>query len=214
MLSLENQWVLNYNIFMNDNDKTLRIIKICSVFALAFVFIFTAIYSYANDLKYTYELTFLSNFSTGLFLLVIGILWLCNKSVPQFLFLDFTILLLIVFGVCMAFAAEFNFAGGFAFLHIVNPLLMLAFYFFFSNQSKVKWQFLFTILAMPSIYIIFALIFGATTGNYIYFFLDYARYGVGYTVLFILGIAVGLTAFGTGLYFLNGLIHKRILKSI
>lgn len=199
---------------MNDNDKTLRIIKICFAFALAFVFVFTAIYSYADDLKYTYELTFLSNISTGLFLLVVGILWLCNKSVPQFLFLDFTILLLIVFGVCMAFVAEFNFAGGFAFLHIVNPLLMLAFYLFLSNQSKIKWQFLFTILAMPIIYMIFALIFGATTGNYIYFFLDYTKYGVGYTLLFVLGIAVGLVAVGTGLYFLNRQIHKRILKSI
>lgn len=152
---------------MNDNDKTLRIIKICSAFALTFVFVFSTIYSYANNFKYTYELTFLSNFSTGLFLLTVGILWLLNKPVPQFLFLDFTILLLIVFGVSLAFAAEFNFAGGFAFLHIVNPLLMLAFYLFLSNQTNVKWQFLFTILAMPIIYIIFALIFGATTGKYI-----------------------------------------------
>lgn len=199
---------------MNDNDKTLRIIKICSAFALTFVFVFSTIYSYANNFKYTYELTFLSNFSTGLFLLTVGILWLLNKPVPQFLFLDFTILLLIVFGVSLAFAAEFNFAGGFAFLHIVNPLLMLAFYLFLSNQTNVKWQFLFTILAMPIIYIIFALIFGATTGKYIYFFLDYAKYGVGYTILFILGIAVGLAAVGTALYFLNRQIHKRILKSI
>ena len=57
---------------------------------------------------------------------------------PQILFLDFTILLLIVFGVCMAFVAEFNFEGGFAFLHIVNPLLMFIFYLFLSNQTKVK----------------------------------------------------------------------------
>lgn len=199
---------------MNDNDKTLRIIKICSAFALAFVFVFSTIYSCANNFKYTYELTFLSNFSTGLFLLTVGILWLLNKPVPQFLFLDFTILLLIVFGVSLAFAAEFNFAGGFAFLHIVNPLLMLAFYLFLSNQTNVKWQFLFTILAMPIIYIIFALIFGATTGKCIYFFLDYAKYGVGYTILFILGIAVGLAAVGTALYSLNRQIHKRILKSI
>lgn len=192
----------------------MKIIKIGSAFALAFVFVFTAIYSYAGNLKYVYELTFLSNLLTGLFLLSVGILWLCSKSVPQFLFLDFTILLLIVFGVCMAFAAEFNFAGGFAFLHIVNPLLMLAFYLFLSNQTNVKWQFLFTLLAMPMAYVIFALIFGSAMGNYIYFFLDYTKYGAGYTVLFILGIAVGLAAVGTGLYFLNRFIHKCILKNV
>ncbi len=195
-------------------DKALKIIKISSAFTLFFVLIFTALYSYYSDMKYAYELTFLSNFLTGLFLLSVGILWLCNKSVPQFLFLDFTILLLIVFGVCMAFVAEFNFEGGFAFLHIVNPLLMFVFYLFLSDQTKVKWQFLFTVLVMPLLYLIFALIFGATTGNYIYFFLDYTEYGVGYTILFILGIAVGLVAVGTGLYFLNRRIHKHILKKL
>ena len=195
-------------------DKALKIIKISSAFTLFFVLIFTALYSYYSDMKYAYELTFLSNFLTGLFLLSVGILWLCNKSVPQFLFLDFTILLLIVFGVCMAFVAEFNFEGGFAFLHIVNPLLMFVFYLFLSNQTKVKWQFLFTVLVMPLLYLIFALVFGATTGNYIYFFLDYTEYGVGYTILFILGIAVGLVAVGTGVYFLNRRIHKHILKKL
>lgn len=196
------------------NGKASKIIKIGSAFALAFVLIFSALYSYCSDIKYAYELTFLSNFLTGLFLLIVGILWLCNKSVPQFLFLDFTILLLIVFSVCMAFVAEFNFEGGFAFLHIVNPLIMFVFYLFLSNQIKVKWQFLFTVLVMPTAYLIFALLFGATTGNYIYFFLDYAKYGVGYTILFILGILMGLIAVSFGLYFLNRLIHKHILKNI
>lgn len=196
------------------NGKVSKAIKISSAFAFSFVLIFTALYSYCSDIKYAYELTFLSNLLTGLFLLSVGILWLCNKSVPQFLFLDFTILLLIVFGVCMAFVAEFNFEGGFAFLHIVNPLLMFVFYLFLSNQTKVKWQFLFTVLVMPIAYLIFALIFGATTGNYIYFFLDYSKYGVGYTILFVSGILTGLIAVSVGLYFLNGLIHKHILKNI
>ena len=196
------------------NSKSSKIIKISSTFALAFVLIFTALYSYRADIKYAYELTFLSNLLTGLFLLIVGILWLCNKSVPQFLFLDFTILLLIVFGVCMAFVAEFNFEGGFAFLHIVNPLLMFVYYLFLSNQIKTKWQFLFTVLAMPIVYLIFALIFGATTGNHIYFFLDYKEYGTAYTILFVLGILIGLIAISVGLYYLNRLVHKHILKEI
>lgn len=196
------------------NNKTLKILKISFALALSFIFLFTAIYSYYDSLQYVYELTFLSNFLTGTFLLIIGILWICNKPVPQFLFLDFSVLLLIVFGVCMAFVAEFNFEGSFAFLHVVNPLLMLAFYLFFSNQTKVKWQFLFTVIAIPLVYMVFALIFGATTGNYIYFFLDYTEYGAGYTVLFIFGILIGLIVVSVGLYFLNRVIHKHILKDI
>lgn len=194
--------------------KCLKPIKISAAFLLAFVFLFTAVYSYRASFEFAYELTFLSNFSAGLFLSVVGILWLCNQKVAEFLFLDFTILLLIVFGVCMVFVAEFNFEGGFAFLHIVNPLLMLVFYLIFSDQTKVKWQFLFTVLVMPIAYMIFALIFGATTGNYIYFFLDYTQYGAGYTVLFLVGIAAGLIAVSVGLYFLNRLVHKHLLKSV
>lgn len=196
------------------NVKILKILKISSAFVLSFIFIFTAVFSYCDNINYIYELTFLSNFFTGLFLLSVGIIWLCNKSVPQFLFLDFTILLLIVFGVCMAFINNFNMNGGFAFLHLVNPLLMLAFYLFLSDLTNVKWQFLFTILALPAVYILFALIFGAATGNYIYFFLDYVKYGAGYTILFILGILIGLIVVSIGLYFLNRLIHNHILKNI
>lgn len=194
------------------NNKTLEIIKITSAFVLSVVFIFTAIYSYSGVISY--ELTFLSNFLTGLFLLSVAILWLCNKNVPQYLFLDFTILLMIVFGVCMAFVSEFNFKGGFTFLHIVNPLLMLVFYLFISNQTNLKGQFLLTVLVMPIAYLIFALIFGAATGNYIYFFLDYTKYGAAYTILFVLGILIGIFVITVGLYYLNRLIHKYILKNI
>lgn len=196
------------------SDKTLKTVKVITAIALAFIFIFTAVYSYRNSFEYTYELTFLSNFSTGIFLLLAGIFWLCDRSFPQFLFLDFTILLLIVFGVCMAFIGEFNFSGGFEFLHIVNPLLMLTFYLFFTNQTKVKRRFLFTALALPAAYLVFVLIFGAATGKYIYFFLDYREYGAVYTVLFILGILIGLTAVSIGLYYLNKLIHKHIFKNV
>lgn len=194
--------------------KTRKILKICPAFALAFVFLFTAIYTYWGDFEYVYELTFLSNFLTGAFLSAAGILWLCNKSVPQILFLNFTMLLLIVFGVCMAFNAEFNFEGGFMFLHAVNPILMLLFYLFFSAQTKNKRPLIFSVLAMPAAYLIFALIFGTITGNYIYFFLDYKEYGVGRSVLFLLGISLGLIVVSIGLYYLNKTIHKYILKDI
>lgn len=200
------------NYFMK--DKTLKIIKISTMFVLAFTFLFTALYSYSDSWEYLYELTFLSNFLTGLFLLIAGILSFLNKSVPQFMFLDFTVLLLIVFGVCVSFITEFNFENGFLYLHIVNPLLMLVFFLFGSDQSRVKRQQLFTVLAMPFVYLIFASIFGAATGNYIYFFLNYTEYGIGNTLLFIFGILIGIIVVSAGLCCLNKLIHKHIKKYI
>lgn len=194
------------------NSKLYHTLKIGFAFALAFVFIFTALYIYRGNYKQACELTFLSNLSAGLFLSVVGFLLLCKRNIPQFLFLDFAILLFIVFIICMVFFNDFRleggFKGGFAFLHIVNPLLMLAFYLFFSNQTKGKWQYIFTALVMPISYLIFAIIFGEATGNYIYPTLNYTEYGAGNTVLFIFGVLIGLLVFSAGLYFINRLIHK------
>lgn len=193
-------------------EKSLSIIKIFFAFALSFILLFTTLYSYRNSFEYLYELTFLSNFLSGLFLLIVCIFWFFNKQIPQFLFLDFTMLLLIVFGVCMAFVTDFNFEGGFLYLHIVNPILMLAFYMVFSNQRKTKWQFIFTVLLLPLIYLIFALIYGTSTDNYIYFFLDYNAYGIAYSILFIFSILVGLIVMSIILYGINKLMHRHIFK--
>lgn len=193
-------------------EKALRIIKAILAFALGYIFLFTTLSSYSLYFKYAYELTFLGNFLAGLFLVIVGFFWLFNKQVPEILFLDFTMLLLITFGVCMAFITDFNFEGRFLFLHIINPLLMLAFYLIFSNQTKTKWQNIFTVFALPLIYLIFALIYGASTDSSIYFFLDYNTYGIGYSITFISGILVGLFVMSIILYCINKLIHRHIIK--
>lgn len=51
-------------------DKTIKIIKIGATFALAFLFVFTALYGYSGNFEYAYELTFLSNFLAGCFCLL------------------------------------------------------------------------------------------------------------------------------------------------
>ena len=164
-------------------------------------------------MKYFYEMSFLGNFLTGVFLLVVGILLICNKSVPQYLILCFTVLMLLILGVEIA-VQDFWFSDGWGFIHFINPLLMFIFYLFISNQTCVKWYFTFTALAMPLAYMIFAFIFGTCTGDYIYDFLDYKEFGIGNTVLFIFGVAIGLIAISVGLYYLNRLIHKHILRGI
>jgi len=195
------------------SNKIFKIIKISSAFVLGILFLITVLYSYWEYMSSFYYMTFLGNFLTGIFLLVVGILWIFNINVPQFLILCFTVLMLLVFGVTMA-TQDFYFSDGYLFLHVINPLLMFIFYLLMSNQKKVKWYFAFTALVMPLAYMIFAFIFGANTGDYIYYYLDYNEFGAGNTALFILGIAVGLIAVSFGLYYLNRLIHKHILKEI
>ncbi len=197
------------------NKKILSIIKIGSAFALAILLLITSIYTYwnANCMKYFYELSFLGNFITGIFLLVVGLIEIFNKQVPQYLILCFTIIMLLIFGVEIA-VQDFYFRDGWGFIHFINPSIMFIYYLFISNQTRVKWYFIFTTVAMPIVYVIFAFIFGTCTGDYIYYYLDYNEFGIGNTLLFIFGIAVGLIAISIGLYYLNRLIHKHILKDI
>lgn len=197
------------------NNKILKIIKISSAFALAILFLITSIYTYwnANGMKYFYEMSFLGNFITGIFLLSVGIMQICNKQVPQYLILCFTILMLLILGVEIV-VQDFWFSDGWGFIHFINPSIMFIFYLFISNQTRVKWYFAFTALAMPIVYMIFAFIFGICAGDYIYYYLDYNEFGIGNTLLFVFGIAVGLIVISIGLYYLNRLIHKYILKDI
>lgn len=195
------------------DEKKLKIIKSTTSIILGVLFVFTALYSYWGNWS-VYQLTFLSNFVCGVFLIISGILFAVGKNVPEFLFLDFSMLLLIVIGVCVAFWGQFSFSGSLLFLHALNPILMLLFYLFISNQEKSKNWAVATVIAMPLAYLIFALIFGTITGNYIYFFLEYSTFGVFNMILVILVILVGLIAIGFGLLYLNKLIHKHILKEI
>ena len=193
------------------NNKIIKVIKIGFSFIIAFILIFTSLFTYRNHLAETYELTFLSSFAVGIFLIVSGILLLLNKSIPQILYLCATILLLIVFFVCIFFSNQFQMSGGFAFLHIVNPLLVLAYYFIFCDLTKTTVKLVPTVATIPILYLIFVLIFGSITGNYIYFFLNYESVGAWYSILFILGILAGIFALGYALYYLNRVIKKLIV---
>ena len=192
------------------SEKVLKIIKISLSFVISFVLVFTALFTYREHLAETYELTFLSSFIVGIFFAGCGICLIFNKRIPQILYLCATILLLIVFFVCIAFSNQFQMSGGFIFLHIVNPLLTLFYYLFLCDLSKTTLILVPTIAAIPLLYLAFVLIFGSVTGNYIYFFMNYEKVGIWYSVLFIIGILVGIFLFGFALYYFNRLIQRFI----
>lgn len=141
---------------------------------------------YWQYLRFMYELTFLSNFCAGLFFLIAGVCTWMGKRTPQILYLCFAVLLFLVMAVCLVFSGDFSFTGAFLFLHLIDPLAVLAYFFLAADMGSVPGRLLPTALLMPMAYLAFALIFGAKTKNYIYFFLDYNQVGIGYTLGFIL----------------------------
>ncbi len=152
----------------------------------------SALALYWQYLRFMYELTFMSNFIAGIFFLTAGVCTLMGRRAPQVLYLCFTVLLLLVMGTCLAFSGNFSFNGAFLFLHLINPLAAAAYFTLAANMREVPLKLVPAALIMPGAYLLFALIFGAASGNYIYFFLDYGQVGIKYTVIFILAAAAGL----------------------
>lgn len=175
---------------------------------IGIILILTTIITYLGHFTYLYELTFLSNFGAGIFFIIVAIMNYKNKNIPQIIYLCFTILLLMVFLICIAFITEFNFSGGLLFLHVINPLIVLLYFAYICNMKDVKKVSVLSVLIMPLIYLIFAIIYGNMTENYIYFFLDYKSKGIAFSVAFIFVVALCIVLISYGIYFLNILLHR------
>lgn len=167
----------------------------------------SALALYFNYLRFMYELTFMSNFISGLFFLTAGALTLAGRRIPQILYLCFTVLLILVMGTCLAFMSNFSFSGSFLFLHLIDPLVVTAYFVIASDMREVPLKFVPAAVLMPAAYLLFALIFGAATGNYIYFFLDYGQMGIAYTITYILAAAAALLLISWLLWLGNRLVR-------
>lgn len=186
----------------------IRPIKACVQAGIGLMLSVTVLVCYIGYYQYFYELTFLSNFLTGVFFLYAAICTAAGREAPRILYLCFTVLLFLVFVICVGFPDFFNTAGLFAFIHIVNPLVVAAYFLAACDTQGMKLPCFLAPLAMPLAYILFALIFGAATGQHIYFFLDYQTRGIGYTVAFILAAGVFLLLASALFVFLNRCLHK------
>jgi len=81
-------------------------------------------------------------------------------------------------------------------LHYITPIAFIVDWILTENKVQYKWNYLPYWIIYPLCYIIFAVIHGAITGNYLYFFLDISKLGIFGFVLFvsfliIFGIALG-----------------------
>jgi hypothetical protein len=142
-----------------------------------------------------------------MFLFGAAVLQFRGKEISLILYLNFTLLLLLVFLVCMAFINEFQFSGAFIFLHILNPVLLAIYYFVFCNMNDIKRATnVLSVMIMPLLYLVFSVVYGQVTGNYIYFFLNVKEKGYLYCTMFILIVALFQIIIGYGVFYLNRFI--------
>lgn len=186
-----------------------RLIKACVQAGIGLMLTATVLACYIGYYQYFYELTFISNFLAGAFFLYAAVRTAMGRGVPQVLYLCFAVLLFLVFVICLAFLNFFNTSGLFLFVHVVNPLAVAAYFLAACDTQGMKPPCLLAPLAMPLAYIVFALFFGAATGQHIYFFLDYKTRGIGYTAVFILAAGAFLFLASALFVFANRRLHKK-----
>lgn len=146
---------------------------------------------------YEFELTFLSNTIVGILFVSGGCYGLIKKkNWPQPIFLHSVILLQMVFLICMAFISEFNFAGGLVFLHIINPILATAVFFFCTTCREMpKIKVLLSAIAFPLVYLIYVIVYGYASGVWLYGILNIPDRGIGFVSLLVLIVALGTLLF-------------------
>lgn len=152
-------------------DKS--IIKIAKIVAGLFI-LFTVFKGY--NFQLSYELTFISNFSCGLLLLLDGTAGLIRKkALPAILYQFVLPCILTVF--CSVFFKifswfDFNFSGMFFFMHGINPILVLAMYLFTTKlELKDKKDYVRRIFIAPAMvmcYLLFDYIRFLITGSLVY----------------------------------------------
>ncbi|MCL2869821.1 Pr6Pr family membrane protein [Candidatus Saccharibacteria bacterium] len=178
---------------------------------LGIMLIYTSFWGYHDILyKAPFELTFYGNMIVGVFLLVAGVYgFFRKKSLPDFMYFDAAMLLLLVMMVCLAFASTMNFSGAFRFMHLINPLSVIIYWLVFVSHTTDKLRkIIWTAPVVPLIFLVFLLL----SGKHPYTFLDVNQKGLAYVICFIVITAVALMALSAIAFLLNKLVHKTLLK--
>lgn len=156
------------------------------------------------------ELTFISNFFSGIFYFVSGVLILLKIKIPHLLFLMPSSLLIIVMLGSIVF--QQGLVGNMLFLHLLNPLLSMLYTLFLTKQ-ECKLRFVPITIIPIAIYYLFSQIHGVITQDFIHSFLDPIQMGAGIMVAIVIGGALGSIAIAYGFYFLNKVIVKFVYKN-
>jgi membrane protein CcdC involved in cytochrome C biogenesis len=129
---------------------------------IGFFIILSALVGYNFNPAYMYQLTFISNALCGLLLMTDGlVVMITKKSLPVILY-QF-VLPCILTSFCSVFFVifgwhDFNFSGMFFFMHVINPVVVLAMYLFTTKlELKDKTDYVRRIFIAPAFVVSYAL---------------------------------------------------------
>ncbi len=139
---------------------------------------------YIGHFDRIYEMTFLSNFFSGMTLIFAALhIKVTGRDIKHFLYFDATMLLLVVLGMCVGFAPLATFAFPSIIVHFINPILMAVFYFTFCDARNTHYVTAISALCFPFLYYLFMIAFGRITGDTVYTYFDPNKFGAGMLAL-------------------------------
>ncbi len=184
--------------------------SIFKIFA-GLVMIVTVLVGYIPEPQYLIELTCISNMLGGILLLIDGILNISKKSLPTNLYLNICLCILVVFFVCIGSLSgfyKFNFSGAFFFLHVINPILFVACYLFFCNDTNKKIKHILIAPILIILYLLFDYIQCNFTGAFVYGFVTPEQISLVYSAIIGIIIYMFMCLLAFGLLKANKHMHK------
>ncbi len=203
--------------YLRRSIMNLKIRRIC--FALLGIYlVLSAILTYAIQAPiFFYEMTFCSNLLNGVAYIIGAVLLHKKKNLPDIIFLIPAMAIALTFLIsvgCTLMGMHFNFEGGFFPLHVINPILVFIFYFFFHDRKKFSIKDTLLSPLMINLYLIFDYIFFKSTGHFIYGILGNNDMGFPtYLLIFIITYAV-IGAMGALTCFLQSILRKKNNSSL
>ena len=183
--------------------------------ACSAVFFIGVAIGYFGKIDRFYEMTFLSNTFAATVLMCGAVrIAFFGKDIPHFLYLCAATVLAVVVGICTFFAPVATLCSPSVMLHLVNPVLMFAFYMSLCDAREAKNRIAFTTLVIPFAYYIFMIIFGRVTGGTIYTYFDPNSFGP--VLLVVFGFIAGGATYGASrlLMMLSRRIHGKRAAAI
>ena len=157
------------------------------------------------------ELTFLTNFSTGLLFVLIGIQGIRKqKPIAQSFLICAGSILFCVLLISLLCIGEANFSGPFLFLHVLNPLLATILIIVFTYQSKTRLlkTFVGTLLTATA-YFVYVIWYGYSSGDWLYSVINVPEKGVLSVAAFYLVFAVLIPLLEFSMYRISKLFYEK-----
>lgn len=184
--------------------------KVICELVLGILFIIMSILGYYKDISHMWEYCFLSGIMSGIIFISAFIYHLITKKhIAEWIFLACTADISLILIATMLI--KLNLEGAFWFIHIINPILLLLFWFIFCDSRTIKkvW-FAASTLLFPLIYIFVSFVRLKVVGLCAFpanMILKWTPQIIALPI--ILALTVIVLIYGLGLYYLNKFIHRK-----